>query len=47
MGSALYSNAHPAYTGLEDAYRHKTVDHAIEYVRGQVHTNTLENFGLF
>ena len=25
-------------------YVHDTVDHAVEYVRGQVHTNGLENF---
>ena len=27
-----------------DAYTHKVVDHAVEYVDGRVHTNTLENF---
>ena len=26
------------------AYRHEMVDHAIEYVRENVHTNGLENF---
>ncbi len=43
-GSSVYSDAHKSYTGLEDAYDHDTVDHAVEYVRGRVHTNTMENF---
>ncbi|MFL5797541.1 MAG: IS1595 family transposase [Actinomycetota bacterium] len=43
-GSAVYTDALPSYTGLEAAYDHETVDHAVEYVRGQVHTNTIENF---
>jgi hypothetical protein len=30
--------------GLSDKYTHETVDHAIEYVRGDVHTNSAENF---
>jgi transposase-like protein len=29
---------------LAEHYQHEMVNHAIEYVRGQVHTNTLENF---
>jgi len=29
--------------GLAD-YEHAVVDHTVEYVRGQVHTNGLENF---
>lgn len=43
-GTNLYTDAHASYTGLEDAYDHATVDHAVEYVRDQVHTNTMENF---
>ncbi|MDP9343847.1 MAG: IS1595 family transposase [Actinomycetota bacterium] len=43
-GSTVYSDAHSSYTGLESTYDHATVDHAVEYVRGQVHTNTMENF---
>jgi len=34
---------HPGYSGLEDVYSHKTVDHAEKYVDGRVHTNGLEN----
>jgi transposase-like protein len=43
-GTNLYTDAHSSYTGLEADYDHETVDHAVEYVRGQVHTNTMENF---
>jgi transposase-like protein len=43
-GSAVFTDAHLGYTGLYDAYVHEVVDHTIEYVRGRVHTNGLENF---
>ncbi|PYP93012.1 MAG: IS1595 family transposase [Candidatus Angelobacter sp. Gp1-AA117] len=43
-GSALYSDALLSYNGLESDYAHQVVDHAVEYVRGRVHTNGLENF---
>jgi transposase-like protein len=43
-GAALYSDALKSYDGLERDYAHKVVDHAVEYVRGKVHTNGLENF---
>jgi hypothetical protein len=43
-GSALYSDALAGYEGLDGAFFHQVVDHAVEYVRGNVHTNTLENF---
>src|ERR1017187_6613569 len=42
-GSDLYSDALKSYDGL-DEFKHQVVDHAIEYVRGNVHTNGLENF---
>lgn len=29
---------------MSDDYQHEVVDHAVEYVRGQVHTNGIENF---
>ena len=32
------------YKGLDQQYAHQTVDHAIQYVDGRVHTNGLENF---
>jgi transposase-like protein len=43
-GSSVYTDAHSAYTGLASDYSHEVVDHAIEYVRGRVHTNGIENF---
>src|SRR6266481_2878202 len=43
-GSALYTDFLLSYEGLASDYAHKVVDHAVEYVRGNVHTNGLENF---
>jgi transposase-like protein len=43
-GSAVYTDALASYTGLERDYNHLTVNHAIQYVDGQVHTNFIENF---
>jgi hypothetical protein len=42
--SALYSDALKSYDGLSEEYKHQVVDHAIEYVNGQAHTNNCENF---
>ena len=41
-GSTIYTDALASYDGLADAYLHDTVDHAKEYVRGDVHTNGME-----
>jgi transposase-like protein len=43
-GSALYTDALLSYQGLEADYAHQVIDHAVAYVDGAVHTNTLENF---
>lgn len=43
LGSTVY-DALASYTGLEAAYVHEVIDHAEAYVRGQIHTNGLENF---
>src|SRR5438034_573918 len=43
-GSALYTDELLSYEGLEGQYAHKVINHAIAYVDGKVHTNTLENF---
>ncbi len=43
-GAALSTDALKSYDGLESEYAHKVVDHAVEYVGGEVHTNGLENF---
>lgn len=42
-GSFLFTDALPSYNGLSE-YRHQIVDHAVAYVEGEVHTNSLENF---
>lgn len=42
-GSSVYSDALKSYEGMSE-FNHQFVDHAIEYVRGNVHTNGLENF---
>jgi hypothetical protein len=43
-GSALYTDFLLSYEGLAGEYAHKVVDHAVEYVNGNVHTNGLENY---
>jgi len=42
--SALFTDEHRGYWGLAPEYRHKVIDHAVRYVDGKVHTNTMENF---
>jgi len=43
-GSYIFSDAWIAYHGLDREYVHQMIDHAETYVRGNVHTNTIENF---
>jgi transposase-like protein len=43
-GAALMTDSWMAYRGLSADFLHRFVDHAIEYVKGQIHTNGLENF---
>jgi transposase-like protein len=43
-GSQVFTDALPSYNGLSKDYAHEAIDHAKEYVRGNVHTNGLENF---
>ena len=42
-GSALFTDSLKSYEGLSE-FQHEVVDLAVEYVRGEVHTNTMENF---
>ncbi len=44
QGANIFSDAHAAYTGLDDAYVHNVINHAETYVRGNIHTNGIENF---
>lgn len=43
-GSAIFSDELKSYDGLETDYEHAVINHAVEYVNGNVHTNTMENF---
>ena len=43
-GSNLYTDYLKSYTFLRRDYAHEFIDHAGAYVRGNVHTNGLENF---
>lgn len=42
-GSNVYTDALKSYEGLSE-FTHQVVDHAVEYVNGNVHTNNCENF---
>lgn len=46
FGSKLYTDAANTYmyNELASTYAHEVVNHQLEYVRGRVHTNGLENF---
>lgn len=43
-GSEVFTDAFRSYDDLSRDYVHQVIDHAEEYVRGQVHTNGIENF---
>lgn len=43
-GSEVHTDALSSYKGLDDEFVHGVVDHAVQYVKGHVHTNGLENF---
>ena len=43
-GAVLYSDGWKGYRKMHREYRHHVVNHAIEYVRGHVHTNSIESF---
>jgi transposase-like protein len=43
-GATVYTDALKSYEGLDDAYTHLMIDHAISYAEGRVHTNGMENF---
>jgi transposase-like protein len=43
-GSAIFSDEFASQWRMDDEYRHELVNHAIEYVRDNVHTNGMENF---
>ncbi len=43
-GSYVYSDAFAGYNGLDREHIHQVIDHAEAYVKGNVHTNGIENF---
>jgi transposase-like protein len=43
-GADVFTDALKSYADLGTDYRHQVIDHAEAYVRGNVHTNGLENF---
>jgi transposase-like protein len=43
-GAKLFTDASSGYTGLHAEYIHNVIDHATAYVKGNIHTNGLENF---
>src|SRR2546423_963648 len=44
QGSSLYTDKWLGYRGLAKHFRHGVIDHAVAYVDGPIHTNSLENF---
>jgi transposase-like protein len=43
-GATVYTDSHPSYFNVRDAYVHRIIDHSVAYVQGKVHTNNIENF---
>ena len=43
-GANLFTDEWRSYRGLDEQYVHEVINHSIEYVRGNVHTNGIENF---
>jgi transposase-like protein len=42
--SNLFTDEWRSYRGLDDEYIHQVINHGVEYVRGNIHTNGIENF---
>jgi transposase-like protein len=43
-GSAIFSDELKSYDSLSEDYKHAVINHAVQYVDGNVHTNAMENF---
>jgi transposase-like protein len=43
-GASLYTDKWVGYKHLDEEFIHNVINHAVEYVRGNVHTNGIENF---
>jgi hypothetical protein len=44
VGSTVFTDDHGGYRKMSEAYTHQVINHAFEYVRDNVHTNSIENF---
>ena len=42
--SEIFTDALPSYVSMNSRFVHQFIDHSEAYVRGNVHTNGLENF---
>lgn len=42
--STIHTDCHGGYRLLSIGYKHKTINHSQEYVNGDIHTNTIENY---
>jgi transposase-like protein len=42
-GAAIFTDELPSY-GLAEEFKHEVINQAVEYVNGNIHTNTMENF---
>jgi transposase-like protein len=43
-GATVYTDSLMSYRGVQERYVHHVINHSIAYVRGRVHTNSIENF---
>ncbi|HEY0459319.1 MAG TPA: IS1595 family transposase [Pyrinomonadaceae bacterium] len=43
-GANLFTDEWLSYRGLDESYIHEVINHSIEYVKGNIHTNGIENF---
>ncbi|MDX6496976.1 MAG: hypothetical protein QOG23_236 [Blastocatellia bacterium] len=43
-GSVVYTDKLRSYNQLDEEYIHNVINHAVEYVRGNIHTNGIESF---
>lgn len=43
-GANLFTDEWLSYRGLDSDYIHQVINHSIEYVKDNVHTNGIENF---
>ncbi len=44
QGSEIMTDEWRGYHNLHNLYRHEVINHSVEYVRNNIHTNSIENF---